>query len=607
MTVKGCIRMNRRLLVVTIFALLLTLVVPATADAIGGGDDWWQQKCPDGFDGPNAIGQCTRVTTEVFDAEKIIHYYCHAPYSGPDKDNKCAKVHVETFPAKEVAEYRCPDGYDGPVGKTCTKTVTKTDVVHVDEEVQKICPDGFTNLGLECGLDVLEVVTTSPTQVDEVSCPRDYAGPDANGQCTKTTVATETTPSETTMTQVCPDGFTLDTQTDTICVRAITETRYVGVDVIETLTCPAQKTFTQAGCTVTVPAKIVYSCPQSGFVLVDTNYPTEPVVCENASDTSDPFVEFACPDPLTNLQVDATMPAMPTCDFSSDPLPVTTFSCPANFTLATGSDTLCERDVDSRLVVVPIDVTTVTCPGTFAGPDAAGLCTRTVVTDDVIDATVTQVDVCAEAGTTGPDANGDCIAIVVTRIFTPIIEVPSFTCPAGYDGPDEKWNCSKEITKIEEIDAERIVIGYECPAGARGPNKDLLCASDTIEKADAKEEVSYVCPKDAHGAKDGKCTIKTVEVVPAFGRSCTIKFYDYPYAQKFLFSESDDVQRNLDGAFAQYNNDVESVKVPFGCTVSVARSFNGSGWCGTFGPGVHNLPDDEMSWYAVPGTGCKNW
>ena len=44
-----------------------------------------------------------------------------------------------------------------------------------------------------------------------------------------------------------------------------------------------------------------------------------------------------------------------------------------------------------------------------------------------------------------------------------------------------------------------------------------------------------------------------------------------------------------------------------GCTVSVAEHHGGAGWCFTLDAGLHNLPDDEMSWFSIPGTGCNRY
>lgn len=591
--------MKLRLLVLTIFALLLTLIVPVTADASAGGDDWWQQKCPDGFDGPDKDGNCTRVTEEIFDAEKIVHYYCEAPYTGPNKDNQCAKLNVETFPADEIAEYRCPAGYDGPVDKSCTKTVTTTETVHVNEETTKICPDGWALTGVApdtCAFGVIEIVTSPPTTIDEYSCPATYAGPDANNKCTRVSIAIDTKPAVTTTDEVCPEGFTLQSAN---CVKRVDQQQYIGATSTVTLTCAAELSFETAGCVAKVPAKTVYSC-EAGFTIDETTFPA---TCVQNSNEGPLVITLECPAPLINLVV--VMPGMGLCDSVSAPQNITTLACPGTFTPVAGSDTLCEKTINGGVSVPPITVTTVACDADYAGPDANGECTKTTFDDDVVDATVTTSQVCT-APDIGPDANGDCVGILSTNIFTPVIELPSFTCPAGYDGPDDAWNCSKDITEVKTVDAERVVTGYDCPDDSRGPNKDNLCARDSIENVDAKEEISYICPKDTHGAKDGKCVRKTVEVVPAFGNSCTVKFYDYPHAQKFLFAESEEGAKSLDGKLAVFNNDVESIKVPNGCDASMAQKLDGSGWCMTFGPGVHNLPDDQLSWYSIPGTGCKN-
>lgn len=595
--------MKLRLLVLTIFALLLTLVIPVAADA-ASGDSWWQQKCPDGFMGPDRDGNCTRVTHEEIDAEEIIHYYCEAPYQGPNKDNQCVKHHVDIFPADPTYEYKCPDGYEGPVDKLCTKKVTKIDTVHVDEVTTEVCPDGWSLDSGICSLTIPEVTTTPSGLAQEFSCPVGYAGPDAANQCVRTIVEVDTIPGVVTVTELCPTDFTIESSN---CVKTVDDKLFAGVNVTVDLACPAELVFGSAGCTATVPAKTIVSCP-AGFTLNDSNGTDYPGICEMESDEEPVILSLECPAPLTNLQPIAGMLGMGTCDSVSSPTEVATFACPTGFVLSGVSDTLCERTIETKIAVPPISVTEVSCADAdYLGPDANGDCTRTTVTDEVIDATVTEVAVCG-ADEVGPDANGDCLIIGTIEITTPAIDLPSFTCPAGYDGPDEKWNCTKEVTEIEEIDADKHLTGYSCPSDARGPNKDHLCARDDIKKVDASEHVSYICPKDTHGAKDGKCVRKTIEVVPALGSNCTIKFYDYPNAQKFLFSVSDDGEANLDGPLANYNNDVESILVPRGCTISVGQKFNNaSGWCGTFGAGVHNLPDDQLSWFAIPGMGCNNW
>jgi len=591
--------MKLRLLVLTTLALLLTLVVPATAADAAGGGDWWQKQCPSGFDGPDKDGNCTKVTIKEFDADEVIKYYCEAPYAGPDANNECSKIEVKTFPADPVYDFKCPDGYDGPVNGICSKKITTIDTVHVNEESRQVCPDGW-NLDTDvCSIKIPEITTSTSTTVTEYSCPADYAGPNTANQCVKAEIVIDVKDAVVTVNEICPTDFTISSAN---CVRTEPDVQFAGVVRTVDLGCPAELAFTAAGCVAVVPAKLVVSCID-GYTLNDENGTVYPGTCEQASNTTPVVYSLDCPAPLTNLV--EVMLGMGTCESVSSPHDVISYACPSGFTLVINSNTLCEQDSTRQVVVPPVQVEVKSCDeADYVGPGINDECTKTTFVDDVIDATATDVEVCT-GDAVGPNVDGDCLTIGTTLLTTPAIDLPSFTCPAGYDGPDAKWNCTKEVTKVDEVDAEEVVKGYICPSDARGPNGDALCARDNVVTIDASKDINYVCPDDTHGPVDGICTRKHVEVVPAAGTKCYVKFYDFPHAQKLLFATSNEGAVNLSGKLSHFNNDVESIKVPAGCTVSVARKYDAAyGWCKTLGEGVHNLPDDQLSWFAIPGTGC---
>lgn len=579
-------------------SLMATLLLPGPAEA--GGDRWGGGgpgiTCPDGYE---LDGEwCIKRVTETFDADEHVTYECPDGFSGPNRHHKCRKVTHEVFPADPITRLVCPDGFIGPDSSgQCSKTETVTDVVHVDEGIELVCPEDAALDGAECVRDAVVVTTAPPETVDELVCPDGYDGPNASGECVREVA--ENVPATAVDLVQCPQGW-MGPNTDGNCTFAREVFEVIGAGFVTTTTCPDGFTLDAPlpECITLYPATVVLTCPpgfelQQGFggaECIDPNSslpgppPMESIDCVAPSSTLIPP-----PDPFTDPMCELRIPA-------SESASVV---CPAGYV---------GPDVDNRCVIQNIETdvvpaivfSTLECPTGYLGPDANQECTRFVT--DIIAPTTVTTEVC-NPPTLGPNASGDCVRIETETVRVPAIERPVFTCPVGYAGPDAAWNCSRDTTETTVVDAEVEIIGYTCPADAEGPDGDNVCSRRTVEKVDPIRVVTYTCPQGADGPDaDNQCTKERIHKVRPNGHDCRIKFYDFPDGSRLLFSLKSHGAHNL----GHHNDDVESVRVPAGCTVSVAEHHHGGGWCMTLGPGLHNLPDDELSWFSIPGTGCHN-
>lgn len=594
--------------IVATLTLLIGVMFAASADAGGGGGygggdgDDTEYSCPDGYELDGRW--CTLTITEVFDADEAIEYVCPDGYDGPDAANQCTLETVETFPATPITELQCPDGFDGPdaAGK-CTREVTVVDIVHVDESIESVCPD-IGVLGIDasgdpiCEIDVLVVVTAPPVVETVATCPAGYAGPDATGTCSRMTI--ETVPGTPSTEQLCPAGFDGPNLRGE-CTRTVSDTEFKGVELTTTLVCPGAYTLDGTDCVRQVAPRIEVQCPP-GFDLV-----SDPFFGDQCIDPLNPTLPPAlpievpvCDAPLTGPIDDGT--GIQVCEDRFPALETVTVACPAGYD-GPDSMNLCTRTVDVIETIPAVEVVTVLCDAGQVGPDANGDCF--VITTDTVPQIEEDIESCT-APFLGPNADGDCVDVVTeVQTFDPI-DVPVFTCPAGYDGPDAAWNCSKTTTTTEMVDAEEVIVDYSCPSDADGPDANNECTRTTIDVVDADQIVTYSCPSDSVGPDANNQCTRSREYKIKASHYCKIRFYDFPNANGILLREDTAGEYDLSGSLSHKNDDIESVKVPWGCNVSVAEDFGGGGWCLTLGPGIHNLPDDEMSWFSLPGTGCDN-
>jgi len=527
--------MRVRLLLLAVISLLLTLLVPAAADA-AGGDNWWQQHCPSGYDGPDHRGVCTKTTTETFKADAISHFHCPAGYTGPDQANQCTKIDVESFAADPVYDYRCPADYTGPdANMLCEKATTLVETIHVDEVITAVCPDGWAeNSNGDCAFSYPALQQVPVAVADIISCPDpivigdneyEFELSSDRSQCIAEWQEPSFVDAAVVVTYRCPATFAL--QADNTCTRTDAQTEFAGkVQGPLAVDCPAEAPFDAAAgtCATRVPAKTTYQC-EAGFTLDDT---TVPPTCSNASVQGTLIYGLDCPAPLGVLET--VMPGMGTCLLTVSPFDIISYVCPTGYTEVAGglSDMLCSRDDTVTTTIDAVAIPELSCdfgPGPiFSGPNADGQCVAFNPVAVVEFSIVTAEYFCGNA--LGPDANNECFQIITTTITTPPIDLPSFTCPADYAGPDADWNCTRTIDGVDIIDAEEFISSYDCPDDSRGPNADNLCARDLIETIDADEKITYLCPDDAHGAKDGKCTRRHTEYTKVgAAKQCRARYF----------------------------------------------------------------------------------
>ena len=88
---------------------------------------------------------------------------------------------------------------------------------------------------------------------------------------------------------------------------------------------------------------------------------------------------------------------------------------------------------------------------------------------------------------------------------------------------------------------------------------------------------------------------------PVPAGSCHIDLFDFPNGQGELSSLGVG-EYNLEGNLAWLNDDIESIYVPEGMTITVSEHYNGGGWTKfREGPGTFEVHDDQVSWIKVEG------
>ena len=593
--------MRRIVLIGAALTLVATLLLPGTAEA--GGDSWGGGgpglTCPDGYE---LEGEwCVKRVVETFDADEHIDYECPDGFSGPNRAKKCRKVTHERFPATPITQLTCPDDFVGPDSAgQCSKTETVTEVVHVDESTELVCLDTWTLLDGECVREVETIFYEDPVLIADRVCPDGYDGPNDVAQCTREVEdVVAATPVDIVR---CPEGWT-GPDADNNCSRSRIVDEVVGAGFVTTTTCADGFTLDapRPECIAQYPATVELTCP-AGFEVVDGPLGAECVDPNSSLPGPLPTESISCSAPSSTVLpiVDPFEPPM--CEIRIPASSVGVARCPAGY-VGPDADNRCVIETVVTDVVPAIVVSVLECPAEYVGPDANQQCVRTVV--ETVVASEVSVEACLSPRL-GPDADGRCVFLAFTTERLPAIERPVFACPAGFDGPDSMWNCSRETTETIVIDADIETLGYECPSDSSGPDADNQCSRRTVEKVNATEVVTYRCPHDSDGPDaNNQCTKERIYKVRPNGHVCRIKFYDYPDGSRLLFSEKRQGAYNLRWGSAHLNDDVESVRVPEGCTVSVAEHHGGAGWCFTLEAGLHNLPDDEMSWFSIPGTGCS--
>jgi len=84
--------------------------------------------------------------------------------------------------------------------------------------------------------------------------------------------------------------------------------------------------------------------------------------------------------------------------------------------------------------------------------------------------------------------------------------------------------------------------------------------------------------------------------------NCQVSLFDFPNGNTRL-SDLGPGTYNFSGNLAWLNDDVESVYVPAGMTITVSEHFDGRGWTKTrVGPGTFDVHDDEVSWIKIEGS-----
>ncbi len=361
----------------------------------------------DNYPGYKLVGdKCvkeTTVTTTVPATASEYSYNCDKYPGYTLVGKKCVKEtinRIEIDASENPATYSCPDGYKLD-GKTCKKTVTRTDI----KDGSYVCPSGYTLDGKKC-----KKTTTTTDTIDATrKCPSGYKW---NGtKCSKTTTTTDTKDAEA---------------------------EYSSKK--ENYTCYKEE------CTT----KTVFKCP-SGKPC--GNYPE--TTCERVKRTCQRTVQYIsgykCPNGYT-LGEDKDGKKICTKTTTSTDYKDPTYTCPSGYTK---NGTKCTKTT----TVTDTKDATFTCPSGYTANN--GKCTKTYQETVYTDPIITPATYYCPSGYT---RNGKkCIKYETIRDEKDATKVPGgYVCPDGYTLNDK--TCTKKTTVTDTKDAASKVT-YTCPSG----------------------------------------------------------------------------------------------------------------------------------------------